>query len=372
MLPDYTAGLVRGEDESRQQGDISLQQSPQLLPEEGPDTGGAAAASLPRGLLAFVDALVREYAASGRDSGALNPDWADSLDAALGVLEHCVTALSEQANREGELPPMRKEEVDMLCYCVITCRTLREAIERAARFCAMLGGRGAQLSLEERGGRARFHMATSRLRDSPSALLTDLFGLAFYRRLFAWLIGANLPVRGYAVYAREVMEREILEGFFLQPLTFGAPGNSFDFPAELLAQPVIRDAGELREVLAVLPFDQLFEPGGQWRFRDAVASILQTQMLRSARLPSLEQIARFFNTSPATFHRRLVQEGTTYAGIKREQRERRARALLQHTDAKIGDVATQLGFSDVRAFRRAFREWTGMSPRDWRDPARSR
>lgn len=326
----------------------------------------SAGAGLPEGLGAFVDALLREYAASGGDMQALGSGRVDSLDAALCILEHCITALSERANREGELPPMSKEEVDMLCYCVITCTTLREAIERAARFCTMLGGRGAQLSLEVSGGRARFHMATRRLRDSPSALLTDLFGLAFYRRLFAWLIGASLPVRGYAVYANQVMEREVLEGFFLQPLTFGAPDNSFDFPAQLLARPVVRDAADLREVLAVLPFDQLFEPGGQWRFRDAVASIIQTQLVRNGRLPSLEQIARFFNTSPATFHRRLVQEGTTYAGIKREQREQRARALLQHTDAKVGDIAAQLGFSEVRAFRRAFVDWTGETPQSWR------
>ncbi|GAB3324314.1 helix-turn-helix domain-containing protein [Haliea atlantica] len=326
----------------------------------------ADCAGLPEGLGAFVDALVHEYVASGGDMAELGDGRATTLDAALGILEHCITALSERANREGELPPMSKEEVDMLCYCVITCRTLREAIERASRFCAMLGGRGAQLSLAVSGGRARFHMATRRLRDSPSALLTDLFGLAFYRRLFAWLIGSTLPIQGYAVYANQVMERQVLEGFFLQPLTFGAPDNSFDFPAPLLDRPVVRDAADLREVLAVLPFDQLFEPGGQWRFRDAVASIIQTQLVRNRRLPSLDQIARFFNTSPATFHRRLVQEGTTYVGIKREQREQRARALLRHGDAKVGDIAAQLGFSDVRAFRRAFVDWTGETPQGWR------
>jgi AraC-like DNA-binding protein len=50
----------------------------------------------------------------------------------------CITALSVQANREGGMPPMSKDEVDMLCYCVITCETLAEVIDRARRFCAML------------------------------------------------------------------------------------------------------------------------------------------------------------------------------------------------------------------------------------------
>ncbi|MCB1678823.1 MAG: helix-turn-helix domain-containing protein [Halioglobus sp.] len=344
-----------------------MHETPRSAPVTPREGAGSSGAGLPEGLGAFVDALVREYAASGGDLGALGGSPVTTLDAALGILEHCITALSERANREGELPPMSREEVDMLCFCVITCTTLHEAIERAARFCAMLGGRGAHLRLEIEGGRARFHMATRRLRDSPSALLTDLFGLAFYRRLFAWLTGSPLPIRGYAVYANQVMERDVLEGFFLQALTFGAPDNSFDFPAELLMQPVVRDAAQLKEVLAVLPFDQLFEPGRQWRFRDTVAGIIQTQLMRSGRIPRLEQIARFFHTSPATFHRRLVQEGTTYAAIKREQRAQRARALLLHTKAKVEDIAAQLDFSDVRAFRRAFRAWTGMSPQAWRE-----
>lgn len=320
----------------------------------------AAIGELPRALRAFVDALLREYAVLGGNVAELGR--VETLDGALVVLQRCITVLSERANREGELPPMSKEEVDMLCFCVISCADLREVIERAAGFCRILGGRGAELSLRVQGDRAHFHMLTRRLRSSPSALLTDLFGLAFYRRLFAWLIGAPLPVEGYAVYADEVMDREVLEGFFQQPVTFGARDNSFDFPAHLLDQPVTRDAAALREVLAVLPFDQLFEPGGQWRFRDTVASIIQTQLARSGQIPTLEQIARFFNTSPATFHRRLVQEGTTYAGVKREQRERRAVALLLHTEAKVGDIAQRLGFSDVRAFRRAFLAWTGMTP----------
>ncbi|PLW84114.1 hypothetical protein CWI75_01825 [Kineobactrum sediminis] len=348
----------------------------------------AASAAAPRATITaapapvlreFVDALLAEYAAGTGSSrqlhgGALSTAAAQPLPAgstysdSLALYQECITALSERANREGNLPPMRKDEVDMLCFCVISCSTLRGVIERAGRFCAMLGGRGAVLSLRVQAETAHFHMTTQRVNTSVSALLTDLFGLAFYRRLFSWLIGENIPVSGYRVLETEVMDRQLLERVFQQPIAFDQGDNSFSFPARVLDRPVVRGPAALEEVLSVLPFDQMFDPGGHWQFSDTVANIIDTQLVRNERIPSLEQIAGFFNTSPATFHRRLTQEGTSYAAIKRLQRLRRATELLCQEDGiKIDDIAGRLGFSDARSFRRAFADWTGLTPQVWRD-----
>ena len=49
-------------------------------------------------------------------------------------------------------------------------------IQRAVRFCAMLGGRAAELSLEIQDQDAIFHMDTLRLPHSTSGLFADLTG----------------------------------------------------------------------------------------------------------------------------------------------------------------------------------------------------
>jgi AraC-like DNA-binding protein len=33
----------------------------------------------------------------------------------------------------------------------------------------------------------------------------------------------------------------------------------------------------------------------------------------------------------------------------------------------VGEIAFLLGFSEVSAFTRAFKRWTGVSPREWRN-----
>jgi len=279
----------------------------------------------------------------------------------------CITALSAHANRERDLPPMSKDEVDMLCYCVITCETLAEVIERARRFCAMLDHRAADLSLGIDGDTAAFHMSTRRLRHSVSGLLTDLNGLSFYHRLFAWLIGERIPVAGYEVYADARLDPATLERFFQQPIRFGCPDNSFRFPARLLERPVVRSYQRLVERLSVFPFDHLREPREGSRFAEAVEHIVAARLARAQGVPTLEQFASYFNVSRATFQRRLRDEGAGLDEIKQRVRLKLALELLQPVaQLKVSDVALRLGFGDARAFRRAFLGWTGLSPDAWR------
>jgi AraC-like DNA-binding protein len=43
-----------------------------------------------------------------------------------------------------------------------------------------------------------------------------------------------------------------------------------------------------------------------------------------------------------------------------------AEQMLANLRDKIGDVARALGYSDPAHFTRAFRRWTGLTPRDFR------
>jgi AraC-like DNA-binding protein len=342
-------------------------------------SGRAAPQGVP---LRFALMLLHEIAAIGEDPSALLarlelPFTLAALEAGdVQVISHhhfvllyaqCMTRLSAHANREGGLPPMSKDEVDMLCYCVISCDTLGEVIDRARRFCAMLDQRAAELSLEIHGEEARFHMATQRVRSSVSGLLTDLNGLSFYHRLFSWLIGERIPVECYEVYAEAGTDAATLEWFFQQPIRFGCADNSFRFPARLLAQPVVRSHQRLVERLSMFPFDHMLDPREGARFAEAIDHVIATRLAHRQQIPALAQLASLFNISRATFQRRLRAEGVTLDGIRQRVRLRIARELLHPAAGlKVSDVAERLGFSDARSFRRAFIEWTGMAPDEWR------
>lgn len=49
-----------------------------------------------------------------------------------------------------------------------------------------------------------------------------------------------------------------------------------------------------------------------------------------------------------------------------EVRMERAKELLSTTDSKVGDVAMRVGYPDTNYFSKAFRNYTGMTPKEWR------
>ncbi|QDX82676.1 hypothetical protein B9N43_16400 [Denitratisoma sp. DHT3] len=283
------------------------------------------------------------------------------------IYRECITVLSDHANRERNLPPMNKDEVDMLCYCVINCENLEQVIQRAARFCAMLGGRAAELSLEVAGEAAVFHMDTLRLPHSTSGLLADLTGLSFYHRLFSWLIGEPIPISGYGVTYENRGNKETLLRLFHHPILYNQTGNHFRFPSQYLSKPVVRSYQRLVELLSVFPFDLMRDPRASGQFAEAVEHLIATQLARGEAIPTLTQFASFFNISSATFRRRLAEEHISLGEIKeRCRRDLAVELLAPEFRLKVADVATRLGFSDARAFRRAFRLWTGQSPDAYR------
>jgi len=54
---------------------------------------------------------------------------------------------------------------------------------------------------------------------------------------------------------------------------------------------------------------------------------------------------------------------TSFAELVEQLRRERARMLLDDPRMGLKEVASRLGFSDDRAFVRAYKRWTGSTPR---------
>ncbi|HYY42110.1 MAG TPA: helix-turn-helix domain-containing protein, partial [Pyrinomonadaceae bacterium] len=151
---------------------------------------------------------------------------------------------------------------------------------------------------------------------------------------------------------------------FRAPVHFDQPRNELVLDRALLALPLARaDAGlcalldrHAQELLARLPQ------------RDDTTA--QVRRLLSDALsggdPNIAAVARQLGLSARTLQRKLRAEGTSYQDLLDLMRRDLARRYLQERDMAVCEVAYLLGFSGPSAFHRAFRRWTGVTPKEFR------
>lgn len=82
--------------------------------------------------------------------------------------------------------------------------------------------------------------------------------------------------------------------------------------------------------------------------------------------PAIECTARLLHTSERTLQRRLRTHGLGHRDVVEEIRREEACRLLLEPEGAIADIARALGYADPSSFSRAFRRWTRMSPRRYR------
>jgi len=81
---------------------------------------------------------------------------------------------------------------------------------------------------------------------------------------------------------------------------------------------------------------------------------------------SMETISAKMGVSRQTLFRRLKAEGATFEQVLDELRHRLSLHYLSGKKASVNETAYLVGFSDPAAFSRAFKRWTGKSPKEMR------
>ena len=154
------------------------------------------------------------------------------------------------------------------------------------------------------------------------------------------------------------------EALFNAPIIFAADVNAMVFDRAVLDQPL---PGRSHDLLRVS--DRVIENYLEALSPDAVSTEVRRLLLSMlpAGAVSQETVARRLHMSKSTLHRRLREENTSYQEVASSTRQALAIDYVSDSDHSLAYIAFLLGFSDQSNFSRAFRRWTGMSPKAYRD-----
>lgn len=239
--------------------------------------------------------------------------------------------------------------------------TLREAYENTARYNAIISP-GRTFRFLEEPGEARLE---SWCTVQPNALgrHVEEYVAALLVRVL-WSL-ADVPVtRVYFATPRPESTAALISYFRTSRLDFEQPASGFAVDVGALGSQVKSGDAALygfleehaRTALASRPKADDLVDKLRYELREA---------LKHGE-PNVERLATRMSLSGRTLQRRLAVLGTSFQDVLDQVRFDLAKAWLSDARLDLSQVAYLLGYSELRAFDRAFRRWAGQAPGEWR------
>jgi AraC-like DNA-binding protein len=238
--------------------------------------------------------------------------------------------------------------------------TLRHAIESIVRYSRLLAaGYEPQLLEAETTALLRF----SPLRgDAPTARLTTEFVMtALWRTLPKTLSDVAEMNVFFAHSAPEYLAE--YEHVFGDAAHFGCAFTEIAFPRTWLDRERPYQRPDLYALLETQAERTLGRLERDVALSERIQQLLAAHDQRS--VPTMDDAARALHVSVRSLRRRLREEGVSYDALVERSRMTTAKRLLERPGATIQQTAFAMGFATPVAFHRAFKRWTGMTPKQY-------
>jgi AraC-like DNA-binding protein len=254
----------------------------------------------------------------------------------------------------------RIERYDPIAIAAVSARSLRDALQRLARYKQLTCPE--ELQVAERGDDCRVQFRWLLAQETEPPLLVDL--------CFAWVVGIARRGTGGLINPKRLElrgmtgNREMYEAHFGCPARFDARENTIVFAKADLDRPFLTHNADLFATVAPQLEAELEQALSSKAIAEQVKGILKR--LLAGRRPGVEDVARELRLSSRTLQRRLAEDGATFQQLMQDARRELARHYLQHSSLELNETAYLLGYEDAHSFFRAFHDWEGSSPGQWR------
>ena len=138
--------------------------------------------------------------------------------------------------------------------------------------------------------------------------------------------------------------------------------NAIAFPVGILDQPVASSNKLLFRLLG--GYLEQVKAAARTSIADRVQDYIRGSI--STGSSSIERCARKLGMSVRTLQAQLSESGLNFSDILEQQRIELARAYLEQEHLSLDSIAAKLGYAEQSSFGRAFKRWTGLPPKLYR------
>lgn len=259
---------------------------------------------------------------------------------------------------------MRCEDFGPLGLTIKSAPTLRRSFERLDRY-ARLYNPYSLFSLEDKGSECWwFNHRTAP--DNDGSRLSNEAALGTFVSLWRDANGNEFNPKRVQFAHPPVGNVKLLEEYFKCPVTHGADVDAIVMHQEDVERP--NRVGDqhiwnflrqhLEEILGTTEPERID--------RDVVMQVANTL---SDGVPRLEDVACRLGIGGRTLQRRLAELGHSYQSLVDEARREVALKLVSEGRHSLVEVAFLTGFSEQSSFTRAFKRWSGKTPKTYRGEA---
>ncbi len=288
------------------------------------------------------------------------PDALIPFDAHVTLFENAARALREPCFGYRLGSTVELTEAGLLAYVTLNSQDLGGALRNLCRYLPILT-EGYVCELRREADEVRLLFSPAAPEGMGSRQLPE-FGVTLMVRICDAITGHRVrPVR---IELRHDPACAMLARHLGVPVTGDQPHSALVLDAASLAAPVVNADARLLELLRRYADGVLARRAG----KDDLVARAERWILENLHTGhvGVTRLARSVGMSDRTLARRLAEDGLTPAGLVDDLRRQLADRYLAERAFPLGRITYLLGYSDLSAFTRAFRRWTGRTPSEWR------
>jgi AraC-like DNA-binding protein len=295
-----------------------------------------------------------------------DPDCRISHRLAMDLLEMKIEATGDPTVGLRAASVIEPGDIDVCEYACRSCANLGEAIGATARYVALMNEAAVITVIEDGENVIVEYRAIDDVFEPPAAIDFVLATMVIVDRRTTGADDSDCEAWFRRERPRDVQAYERLFG--PRRVRFGMKRDALVVPRGRLLVPMLqadpRSARAFR-LRAEQSLSQLKERAGTaGRVRELVADHLASGKV------TMSWAAQQLEVSVPTLRRYLQTDGATFSEILDARRRQVAEQALGEGRTSISELAFILGFSNVAAFYRAFKRYTGQSPAEYRAQVR--